>query len=481
MVSDSEQSLWMRTSLSLLDAVLANDTLRGVALKIADRRLYQAMVSMHRGPEPRQCQMDGYYLLRNLFYSLDRALSQDRIAPSARRAILELLIGKTFLGIEEREAPFFQKFGFKPPGFLTISPGKRCNLHCTGCYAGSSGSDTEMLDYEVLTRIVREKTRFWGSHFTVISGGEPLLYRSCGKGILDLAEEYPDNYFMFYTNGTLIGTDTSARLAESGNLTPAISVEGLEAETDGRRGKGVYRQISKAFGHLREAGVPFGISVTVTRHNADLVFSDEFLDRYFEEEGAIYCWIFQYMPIGRSYTLDLMVTPEQRVKMYNRMMRIVTERRIFVVDFWNSGPATNGCIAAGRPRGYFHIDWNGTITPCVFFPYSTHNIVDVYREGGDLNTVLMSPLFVAIRKWQREYGYLTPTEEIQNQIVPCPIRDHHSLAVELIRTCKAAPAYVEAAEAIEDEAYHEGLTRYGEQIAKLTERIWQRLYLKRGH
>jgi MoaA/NifB/PqqE/SkfB family radical SAM enzyme len=456
---------------------MANDTLRGTALKIAEHRLYKALVEDHSGPEPRQCQVDGYYLLRNLFHSLDRALSSDRISPAARRSILKVLIGQHIIGSDARKKPFIETYGFEPPGFLTISPGKRCNLHCTGCYAASTGKDSERLDYDILSRIVREKTEFWDSHFTVISGGEPLMYNSRGKGLLDLAAEHPDNYFLFYTNGTLIGPDVASRLAELGNLTPAISVEGFEEETDARRGKGIYKRILRAFECLRQAGVPFGVSVTVTRKNAEAVFSDAFIDRYFEEEGAIYCWIFQYMPIGRSFTLDLLVTPEQRLKMLEHMTQIVKKRHVFIVDFWNSGPASGGCFAAGRSKGYFHIDWNGTVTPCVFFPYSTQNILDVYREGGDLNTVLMSPLFVSMRKWQREYSYMTPTEETKNQIVPCPIRDHHSTAVRFIRSCHAHPANDEAAKALDDEVYHNELSRYGEEVASKTERIWETEYL----
>ena len=476
----TQKSLWAISSHHLLDAVVANDALRGMALKIADRRLYRALVEEHDGPEPRQCQVDGYYLLSNLFHSLDRAIGEDRISPAARRSILEVLIGQHILDRGEGRAAFVEEFGFEPPGFLTISPGKRCNLRCTGCYAASTGKDSERLDYEILSRIIREKTCLWGSHFTVISGGEPLMYRSRGKGILDLAEENPDNYFLIYTNGTLIRPTVADRMAELGNLTPAVSVEGMEEETDARRGRGVYRKILDAFRSLRDAGVPFGISVTVTRNNADLVLSDAFIDRYLGEEGAIYCWIFQYMPIGRSYTTDLLVTPAQRVRMYRRMNRMIRERKAFIVDFWNSGPATNGCIAAGRPKGYFHIDWNGNISPCVFFPYSTHNIAEVYEKGGDLNTVMTSPLFVSLREWQREYGYLTEARETRNQIVPCPIRDHHEAAVRFIRCSHASPINAEAADALADEEYHEAMRRYGEEVAKRTERIWEENYLRCG-
>lgn len=61
----------------------------------------------------------------------------------------------------------------------------------------------------------------------------------------------------------------AARLAEAGNITPAISVEGFETETDTRRGEGVHGRIMKAFDALRRHGVPFGVSATATRHNWD--------------------------------------------------------------------------------------------------------------------------------------------------------------------------------------------------------------------
>jgi len=60
------------------------------------------------------------------------------------------------------------------------------------------------LDFDIVDRIIQEENKLWGAHFTVISGGERFLYNSHGKGILDLAEQHPDNFFLVYTNGTLI-------------------------------------------------------------------------------------------------------------------------------------------------------------------------------------------------------------------------------------------------------------------------------------
>jgi len=121
-----------------------------------------------------------------------------------RKALVNSLIQNIYLKSKTQVKKFHKEFGRNPPSFLTISPGKFCNLQCTGCYANSNSASSEKLSYDVLNRIVTEKTNLWGSYFTVISGGEPLLYESQGKTIIDLAIEHQDNFFLMYTNSTLI-------------------------------------------------------------------------------------------------------------------------------------------------------------------------------------------------------------------------------------------------------------------------------------
>ncbi|HID94831.1 MAG TPA: radical SAM protein [Candidatus Latescibacteria bacterium] len=469
--------LLSRPLTGLMDGVLTNNRLRAFMLKAAERKLYHWLVEVNRTGRPHRVQEDKFYTLRNMLYSLDRALRDGRISRQAREAVLRILVGKVFTEDPEIREIRRQSDGYAFPSFLTISPGKACNLRCTGCYADSSAVNSEKLDFDLVDRIITEKTTKWNSHFTVISGGEPLMWRSQGKGILDIAERHQDNYFLMYTNGTLIDRETAWRMAELGNITPAVSVEGFEEQTDKRRGKGAHRKILRAFKHLREAGVPFGISATATRYNAEIIVSDEFIDYYFDQEGAIYGWIFQYMPIGRRFTLNLMVTPEQRLMMYRREQELLVKRKVFIADFWNSGPVSNGCISAGRTGGYFHINWDGEVTPCVFVPYSTHNIIEVYRNGGDLDTVLNCPYFDAIRKWQASYGYMKPAEKIGNQIVPCVIRDHHKVFRRVAKRFGARPVDPDAKAALEDQGYYEGLVAYGGEVDRLTRAIWRGEYL----
>jgi MoaA/NifB/PqqE/SkfB family radical SAM enzyme len=100
------------------------------------------------------------------------------------------------MGETARVEPFVKRHGFGPPTFLTISPTQHCNLCCKDCYAVSSSAEQATLRYDVFQRILREKKDDWGSRFTVITGGEPMMYKDSGKDLFDILEMNRDAYFM---------------------------------------------------------------------------------------------------------------------------------------------------------------------------------------------------------------------------------------------------------------------------------------------
>jgi MoaA/NifB/PqqE/SkfB family radical SAM enzyme len=365
------------------------------------------------------------------------------------------------------------------PGFLVISPGKACNLRCPDCYADSA-TEKNALDYDILSRIVREAKEKWSIPFFTLTGGEPLFYRNKGKGVLDLCAENQDCMFLMYTNGFLINRKVAERMAEVGNITPAVSVEGMRERTDARRGKGAFDRVLAAIHEMQRAGVPFGLSLTASSRNADELLDDEFVDFFFGRQRAAYAWIFHYMPMGRNPNPDVMPTPEQRMRLWKRSWELMRGRRIMVVDFWTEGTVSFGCISGGRPGGYFGIDWNGDITPCVFFPYAAANINDIYAKGGSLTDVLKTPLFRAVLEWQKAYGYrqkeLTPETD---WLRPCPIRDHYPDALEMIRRTGAWPTDSAPEGALEDPEYQKKMSDYGRRLADATRDTWCSCYLKR--
>jgi MoaA/NifB/PqqE/SkfB family radical SAM enzyme len=407
----------------------------------------------------------------------ERSLAEHRLGRRAQRGLLKVLFHDQFVrrGDPACERSHRERFGVGPPDFLVISPGRACNLRCTGCYANSA-DHPERLSWDTADRLVSQARDLWGTRFFVISGGEPFAWREAGRGVLDLAEAHPECFFILYTNGTLVDAATTRRLARLGNLSPGFSVEGLREETDARRGAGVFEQVLTAMERLRGEGVLFGLSLTATRHNADRVLSDEVVELFFGQLGVAYAWVFHYMPIGRAFTLDLMTTPQQRVALWRRVQHLIHDRHLFVADFWNGASVTNGCIAAGRPGGYFHVDWNGNLSPCVFVPYAPVNVNELFARGGTLDDAWQHPFFAAIRAWQREAGYREPGEPhdgSSNWLAPCPMRDRHAQMLKLLREHAPPPNDADAAAALADPAYHEGLERFGSELDALTAPLWK--------
>jgi len=418
---------------------------------------------------------DQRQMIRNVCRFVERWITEGRASThSVSRFLQSFPVNGASRAAAVASKKFERAFARQPPRFVTISPTKKCNLACTGCYASSRSTEHESLPYEVVDRIVREQASLWGSRFTVISGGEPFMYDSDGRGILDLVAAHPRTFFLVYTNGTLITKEVAGRIAELGNLTPAISVEGFEADTDTRRGKGVHAQTMKAMENLRRAGALFGVSVTATRRNADVVLSPDFVHSIFREAGAYYLWLFQYMPIGRGQSLDLMVTVEQRIALLELTRSWMYKEGLMIADFWNSATISNGCLSAGRSGGYIYIDWNGNVLPCVFNPYTLDNIMAIYRRGGDLNTALESPLMRNIRDWQGRYHSESQADGQGNLFAPCPIRDHHHELRAILDRTSARPADQAAKAALNDESYYRGLSRYGEELELATRPLWER-------
>ena len=465
-----------------VNQVISNKFLRGIAAKQLDKYLYKSLMELGQ-QHLEQEKLDQYYFTSSIVERVKTNLDKGYIKPRVMKKMAQVFVGDAYQPDRRKrlnpvKEAYKEKYGDYPPQFLVLSPGKGCNLHCTGCYASADSAVAEKLDFETSRRIIREAHDIFGSRFITISGGEPFMYSSNGKHLIDLFEEFNDMFFLVYTNGTLITEGLANRLAELGNVTPAISVEGWEEQTDQRRGKGVYQRIMRAMSHLRNAGVPFGISLTATSQNAEVLLQDEFYDHFFNELGVTYMWQFQLMPIGRGKDVtDLMVTPEQRVKLYKQWAHLLEDKHYPVADFWNSSSLSGGCIAYGRWNGYFYIDWNGNIMPCVFVPYYVDNVKDIFSQGKTLADALQSKMFQNGRKWQKDYGFENPDHR-GNILMPCSIRDHYKNFKYNILTPDVKGEDEEAEAVLHDPEYEKMLIEFDEKLQRLTEGIFHEKYLK---
>ena len=382
------------TTCSVLTKMVNQRHLRKLLAKKIDDYIYKSVVS-NDSEDLQQVRLKKYQFLSAMLHCVVRNVDKGYVSKEVIKKIIDVFVQNSLMDGDQSYyqtvEKFEEKYGEPPPSFIVFSPTQICNLRCIGCYASSAANTPTTLPYSYVDKIVSEVYDIWGSRFITISGGEPFMYKSEGKTLFDIYQKYNDMFFLAYTNGTVINEEVAERLAELANITPAISVEGFEKETDKRRGAGTHKKILETFERLRQVGVPFGISVTATSKNADILLADEFYDFYFKEQGACYMWQFQLMPIGRGKDeLDLMVSPEKRLKLYRKWEKLLSGKKYCMADFWNSGALSRGCIAYGRSGGYIYIDWHGNVTPCAFIPYYADNIYDLYNNGKTLSDALFS-------------------------------------------------------------------------------------------
>ena len=331
--------------------------------------------------------------------------------------LVNLLINASLAGLP-KQMESAKNLGYSVPYTILIDPTSRCNLSCKGCWAGAYDKHNS-LSFNEVDRIVSEAKEL-GIYFIVMSGGEPTIW----PHLSELCRKHSDVAFMIYTNGTLIDENMAGWMRETGNISPTISIEGSPETTDRRRGEGVYDRIMKAMDNLRENGVAFGFSVTATTENCEEILSDQFIDLMIDK-GAIYGWSFHYIPIGSTPDFSLMLRPKQRAAMADRAKQIRSSKPILVVDFWNDGELTHGCIAGGKR--YFHITATGDVEPCAFVHFAADNI-----KGKSLKEVLGNPLFRAYQGYQ-------PFSE--NMLRPCPLIDFPEKLRSMIDQTSTSPTY----------------------------------------
>lgn len=360
------------------------------------------------------------------YYGYVRRVLSDVDPHVMRTVAVNFFINASLIGWPKQEE-MREKYQCNIPWAILLDPTSACNLHCTGCWAAEYGNKLN-LSYEEIDSII-EQGKELGVYLYIYTGGEPMVRK---KDIIRLCEKHSDCVFLCFTNATLIDEEFADEMLRVGNFVPAISLEGSEEATDGRRGAGVYQKVIKAMELLHEKKLVYGISSCYTSANYDSITSDEYYDKLIEL-GAYFVWYFHYMPVGNDASVELLPTPGQRLEVYHRIRRLRAEKPLFAMDFQNDAQYVEGCIAGGRR--YLHINANGDIDPCVFVHYSDSNI----REKTLLEA-LQSPMLMAYHDGQ-------PFNE--NMLRPCPMLENPEKLREMVAKTGARSTDLQSPETVD--------------------------------
>jgi len=279
----------------------------------------------------------------------------------------------------------WERQGIHVPPILIFSVTSKCNLHCKGCYHQTLRPTAQAdISDERLRKAIAEAKEL-GISFIVLGGGEPLMR----QGLLKIPAEYPEIMFLMFTNGLLVNDDVLKKLNEKRNVVPLLSLEGYQTETDERRGKGVYELLQKSIDMLKQKGIFWGTSLTITRNNFDEVTEDEFVEKLVNAGCKLFMLV-EYTPVKEG-TENWVLTETQRLELVKRRDAFrVKHKAVFVALPWDE-EEIGGCLSAGT--GFVHISAEGNVEPCPFVPYSDTNIKNV-----SLKEALQSKLLRTIRE-----------------------------------------------------------------------------------
>ena len=388
-----------------------------------------------------------YGYIRRLFTEVDPKVT--------KTLAVNFFINAALVGWKKEEE-LRDKYQCNIPWAILLDPTSACNLHCTGCWAAEYGHKLN-LTYEEIDDIIRQGKEL-GAYMYIYTGGEPLVRK---KDLIRLCEKHADCVFLAFTNATLIDEEFADEMLRVGNFVPAISLEGFEEATDGRRGEGVYRKVREAMELLRRKKLIYGISCCYTGANYDSITSEEFYDSLIEM-GAYFVWYFHYMPVGNDAAPELLPTPEQRIGVYEKIRAYRATKPLFAMDFQNDAEYVGGCIAGGHR--YLHINANGDIDPCVFIHYSDSNI----REKSLLEA-LRSPMMMAYHDNQ-------PFND--NMLRPCPMLENPEKLRAMVAGAGAHSTDLQSPESVEHLCAK--CDRYAAEWKPNAEKLWEESRARRA-
>ena len=282
--------------------------------------------------------------------------------------------------------------GMQVPPFLVLSVTSRCNLRCTGCFAGAVGitastpSARKPLGLADWRRVIGEAAEAGVMGF-VIAGGEPFLL----PGIANLFRDFPDRIFLVFTNGTALRDRDYETLKSCRNTAVVVSLEGDRELTDERRGSGVYESALRSLDRLRGAGVLTGLSVTVGAANIDYWTDEKKIDALIARSGPLAFFIEQ-IPTGEGD--GIAAIPEEKRLRFRETVLHYRSRETGAAYLVHS-PADEeffgGCVSAGR--GFAHVTPTGDVTACPFSALATHNV-----STSTVSEALAGSFFTMIRE-----------------------------------------------------------------------------------
>lgn len=277
------------------------------------------------------------------------------------------------------------------PPFLFFSLTGACNLRCRGCWV-SSPDKAAVLPPESIDRAIRAGQKE-AVYFYTLLGGEPFL----APALWEIISRHPEAYFQIITNGQFLDPENVRKIRKFGNVSPLVSIDGLEKENDERRGSGTFAKSIEGCRELQRQRILYGVATVVTASNFESVVSEEYV-RKFVDLGAMYLWFYVFRPVGADPSPELALDKDRLVELRRKMLKLRRKMPIILIDtYWDADgfavcPASKGMSFVVGPRG--------SVEPCPPLNVARQFIDD--NEGDFFKTIDESDFLRRFRRFIEE-------------------------------------------------------------------------------
>ncbi|OPZ04720.1 MAG: pyrroloquinoline quinone biosynthesis protein PqqE [candidate division BRC1 bacterium ADurb.BinA364] len=240
-------------------------------------------------------------------------------------------------------------------------------MRCQGCWV-SVDNPAEMAEQDA-GRLIDQAKRY-GVRFFGILGGEPLLH----PRLFAILEKHPECYFQLFTNGTAITEAAAREMRRLGNISPLISIEGLEQVSDERRGgRNVYAKALAGLERCRRERLVAGIATSVCQSNIGELAAEAFIDECIRR-GAHYLWYYIYRPVGAIPAPELALRKDQIAALRRFIVAMRSRKPILLVDAYWDHQGRGLCPAAVGLS--YHVNARGDLEPCPPLQFASENLLD---------------------------------------------------------------------------------------------------------
>lgn len=282
-------------------------------------------------------------------------------------------MGKTsFLKFYRAGIMFAVRSAFKRrfPQIILINMTNDCNLSCEQCFIPVNKKGHQ-LSYPQLRAMV-EEAQNQGTTYIGFTGGEPFLRE---HELIDLVTTFPKMYFLIYSNGILLRSETIRRIQRHSNLMIFIGIDGPPENTEERRGIGNYRRIKESIAMLSKAQIPVGVSIMITRENIEQVTDHSWI-KELEDIGCLFMIFVPYAFSGKGMEQGLLLTEKENRYLGEQEKAIQRVSGMIVLSSHYTG---NGCLFnTGRA---LYIDASAELGICPAAPFSNTFYQDLIKKA----------------------------------------------------------------------------------------------------